>query len=180
MNLATLWHVFLAFFIPGVLGYGGGPSSIPLVENEVIKTYHWMDIGEFSKILALGNALPGPIATKMAGYIGYDIAGIPGVIVALIATIVPSLVLMIVLLNLLHKYKDSPKIKRLTMLIRPVIAVLLGEMAYSFFKNAYITSGMIETAIIAVVSLILLEKFKIHPAFVVVAALGYGAIFMAT
>jgi chromate transporter len=180
VNLVTLWHIFLAFFIPGVLGYGGGPSSIPLVENEVIKAYHWMDIGEFSKILALGNALPGPIATKMAGYIGYDIGGIPGVIVALIATIVPSLVLMIVLLNLLYKYKDSPKIKRLTILIRPVIAVLLGEMAYSFFKNAYDSTGLIETAAISLVSFVLLEKLKVHPAFVVIAALGYGAIFMAT
>ncbi|WP_373308348.1 chromate transporter, partial [Virgibacillus salexigens] len=30
------WEIFLAFFIPGILGYGGGPASIPLVENEVV------------------------------------------------------------------------------------------------------------------------------------------------
>jgi chromate transporter len=180
MNLITLWHDFLAFFIPGILGYGGGPSSIPLVENEVVGHYHWMDVPEFSKVLALGNALPGPIATKMAGYIGYVVAGVPGLVVGLIASVVPSLILMIVLGNLLYRYKDSPKIKRLTVLIRPIIAVLLGVMAYSFFKDAYESAGWLQPLAIAVVSFVLLEKLKIHPAFVVVAALGYGAIFMAS
>jgi chromate transporter len=32
------WHLFLAFFISGILGYGGGPASIPLVEHEVVGT----------------------------------------------------------------------------------------------------------------------------------------------
>lgn len=57
------WEIFLAFFIPGILGYGGGPASIPLVENEVVHRYGWLSVSEFSEVLALGNALPGPIAT---------------------------------------------------------------------------------------------------------------------
>jgi len=139
-----------------------------------------MNVPEFSKVLALGNALPGPIATKMAGYIGYVVAGVPGLVVAEIASVIPSLILMIVLGNLLYKYKDSPKIKRLTVLIRPTIAVLLGVMACSFFKDAYDSAGWVQTLGIAAVSFLLLEKLKVHPAFVVVAALGYGALFMAT
>ena len=69
-------QIFFAFFIPGILGYGGGPASIPLIEHEVVDQYEWMTTSEFSEVLALGNALPGPIAPKMAGYIGYDIGGI--------------------------------------------------------------------------------------------------------
>src|SRR6476619_7094928 len=96
------WKIFLAFFIPGIVGYGGGPSSIPLVENEVVGRYGWLTVSEFSEVLALGNSLPGPIATKMAGYIGYDVAGIPGSLVAIFATVAPSLILMIVLLGFLY------------------------------------------------------------------------------
>ena len=69
----TQWQLFLAFFRVGMLGYGGGPSSIPLVHQEVVKKYGWMDDDEFADVLALGNTLPGPIATKMAGYIGYRV-----------------------------------------------------------------------------------------------------------
>src|SRR6185312_17228509 len=97
------WQIFVAFFIPGILGYGGGPSSIPLIENEVVNRYGWLTTHEFSEVLALGNALPGPIATKMAGYIGYQQAGVTGSVIALIATIAPSLMLIIPLLGLLLK-----------------------------------------------------------------------------
>ncbi len=72
------WQLFLAFFIPNIVGYGGGPAIIPLIENEVVGTYGWMTHQQFAETLALGNALPSPIATKMAGYIGYAIAGVGG------------------------------------------------------------------------------------------------------
>jgi chromate transporter len=172
------WQIFLAFFIPGIVGYGGGPASIPLVENEVVDRYDWMTVEEFSEVLALANALPGPIATKMAGYIGYEQGGVLGAFVGVFATVAPSLILMVMLLGLLHKFKDSPKVKRMTMLIRPTIAVLLGVMAYQFFISSYEGPGMWQTLFLVIVSFVLMEKLKVHPAFVIVGALGYGAVFL--
>ncbi|RNF40165.1 chromate transporter [Planococcus salinus] len=170
------WHLFLAFFIPGILGYGGGPASIPLVEKEVVDRYDWMTTQEFGEVLALGNALPGPIATKMAGYIGYMEGGILGSIVALFASVAPSLILMIALMVTLLRYKDSPKVKNITKLVRPVIAVLLGAMALQFFLTSTEASGSVQTVILIVLSYWLLEIRKMHPAYVILLALAYGAI----
>ncbi|WP_026772236.1 MULTISPECIES: chromate transporter [Sediminibacillus] len=172
------WKIFLAFFIPGIVGYGGGPASIPLVENEVVDRYHWMSVSDFSEMLAMANALPGPIATKMAGYIGYQQGGILGSVVGVFATVAPSLLLMIVLLSILNKFKDSPRVKKMTALIRPTIAVLLGIMAFSFFHNSYQDAGIWQTIFLIVASFLLLEKWKVHPAFVIMGALAYGAVFM--
>lgn len=166
--------IFLAFFIPGILGYGGGPASIPLIEAEVVDRNHWLTVNEFSEVLALGNSLPGPIATKMAGYIGYDVAGVLGSIVAVFATVAPSLILMITLLSLLMKFKHSPRVKRMTMVVRPVIAVLLGVMTYDFIFSSYESSGWTQTILIGAISFILMEKVKVHPAFVIAGALLYG------
>lgn len=172
------WKIFLAFFIPGILGYGGGPASIPLVENEVVDRYGWLTTKEFSEVLALGNALPGPIATKMAGYIGYQQGGVLGSVVAVFATVAPSLILMIVLLSILYKYKDSPIVKRMTNYVRPTIAVLLGLMALDFFVSSYHESGTWQTLLLIVASFLLLEKWKVHPAFVIGGALVYGAVLL--
>lgn len=172
------WEIFLAFFIPGILGYGGGPASIPLVENEVVHRYGWLTVSEFSEVLALGNSLPGPIATKMAGYIGFQQGGIVGSLIGIFATVAPSLILMVTLLSVLYKFKDSPKVKRMTALVRPTIAILLGMMAYRFFMSSYEGAGLIQTAVLIVLSFLLLEKWKVHPAFVIIGALGYGAIFL--
>ncbi|MDT8860904.1 chromate transporter [Alkalihalobacillus sp. MEB130] len=172
------WEIFLAFFIPGILGYGGGPASIPLVEYEVVAKYQWMTVEEFSEVLALGNALPGPIATKMAGYIGYEVGGAFGAFVGVFATVAPSLVLMIGLLGLLYKFKDSPKVKNMTSLVRPTIAILLGVLTYRFLESSYIGAGIWHTAFLIIIGFLLLEKWKVHPAFVIIGGLGYGAIFL--
>lgn len=169
-------QIFLAFFIPGILGYGGGPASIPLVENEVVDNYGWLSTNEFSEMLAMGNALPGPIATKMAGYIGYEQGGILGAIVGVFATVAPSLILMIALLGLLMKYKESPRVKRMTTYIRPVIAVLLGIMTYDFFFSAYEGAGIWQTLFIGLISFFLMERLKVHPAYVIAGALVYGGL----
>ncbi|SEA78429.1 chromate transporter [Thalassobacillus cyri] len=173
-----LWNIFVAFFIPGIVGYGGGPASIPLVENEVVDRFGWMNVSEFSEMLAMANALPGPIATKMAGFIGYQQAGVLGAVTGVFATVAPSLILMILLLSLLAKFKNSPRVKTMTNLIRPAIAVLLGIMAFQFFSTSYEASGLIQTGFLIVASLILLEKMKIHPAFVILGSLVYGAVFL--
>src|SRR5690606_40059834 len=72
---------------------------ISLVYKEVVERYKWMNDDEFSEILALGNTLPGPIATKMAGYIGYRVAGTAGLLNAILATVLPTVLLMIVLIG---------------------------------------------------------------------------------
>jgi chromate transporter len=172
------WQLFLAFFIPGILGYGGGPASIPLIENEVVRNYGWLTVNEFSEVLALGNSLPGPIATKMAGYIGYEQGGVLGASIATFASVAPSLILMITLLSLLYKHKDSPKVKRMSNYIRPTIAVLLGMMTSNFFLESYEGVGMFQTGLLILVSFFLLERLKVHPAFVIMGALVYGGIFL--
>lgn len=172
------FEIFLAFFIPGIVGYGGGPASIPLIQEEVVNRYGWMTVEEFAELLAVGNALPGPIATKMAGYIGYEIGGVFGSFVALFATVAPSLLAMVFLLSLLYKFRHSPRVKRMTVLIKPTIAVLLGVLTWQFFESAWGGAGLVHTVILAGSSWVLLERLKLHPAFVIAGALCYGAIIL--
>ncbi|GGN62553.1 MULTISPECIES: chromate transporter [Oceanobacillus] len=170
------WEIFKANFIANILGYGGGPATIPLLEHEVVHKYEWFTVSEFSEMVALGNGLPGPIATKLSGYIGFEMGGVLGSFIGVFAAVAPSMILMIALLGLLLKFKDSPKVKRLTQYIRPTIAVLLGVMTFNFFMNAYETSGIYHTVIIAVLSFFALERFRISPVLVVLGALIYGAV----
>lgn len=173
------WKIFLANFTSNILGYGGGPATIPLLEHEVVDRYGWFSTHEFSEMVALGNGLPGPISTKLAAYIGFEQGGILGSLIALFASVAPSMIMMIALLGLLLKYKESPKVKKLTKIVRPTIAVLLGVMTYEFFFDSYTEIGWIHTAILVIGGYILLEKRNISPAYVVLGALVYGAIFLA-
>ncbi|WP_062354185.1 chromate transporter [Bacillus kwashiorkori] len=172
------WQIFLAFFIPGIIGYGGGPALIPLVEHEVVDRYGWMGAQQFSEMIALSNALPGPIATKMAGFVGYMQGGVIGAVIALFATVAPTLILMILLLNIIMRHKDSPKVKRMSNYVRPTIAALMGLLTYDFFADSFRSIGSWVTIAIAIVSYLLLEKWKVNPAYVIALALIFGALFL--
>ena len=134
-------EIFWAFFITNLLGYGGGPSTIPLIQNEVVNQYQWMTLQEFGDLFAIANVLPGPIATKMGGFIGYQVGGPLGAIIALIATILPSAIAVIILFKFITLFKNSPQVSLMTKSVQPVIAVLLGVLAYQFFLTAFESSG---------------------------------------
>lgn len=167
-------QLFLAFFRVGILGYGGGPASIPLVQKEVVEKYKWMDDEEFSDILSLGNALPGPIATKMAGYIGWRVGGLIGLLVAIFASIVPTIVLMIIFLNVLNAYKDKPWVQGISAAVVPVVGVMLGVITLEFIKASKITLGWAQMLIVLIGSLIAIEFLGIHPAIIIVILLCYA------
>ncbi|MFX3672894.1 MAG: chromate transporter [Paenisporosarcina sp.] len=163
--------ISLAFFRVGMLGFGGGPSSIPLVHKEVVKKYEWMTEDEFGDTLALANTLPGPIATKMAGYIGYRVAGVWGCLNALFASVFPTVLLMIVFLGLLQTYKDIPWVQNMSASVVPVVAVMLGVLTWDFIKKSGETLGWIRAIFLLVVSGILIDALHIHPAFVILGCI---------
>jgi len=171
-------ELFWVFFITNMLGYGGGPAIIPLVQFEVVEVFGWLTDVEFAEMLAMGNTLPGPIITKMAGHIGFMQAGVLGATAALIATIMPSLFMMLGLMGILMRYRESPQVKRLTIYVRPTVAVLLGTIALQLFISSSQMMPPIHLIIITIAGLLGLEKFKLHPAIVVACALIYGAVFL--
>ncbi|MCL1991459.1 MAG: chromate transporter, partial [Spirochaetes bacterium] len=50
------WQIFRVFFVTNILGYGGGPATIPLVQHEVVEVLGWLTEAEFVNVLAMGNA----------------------------------------------------------------------------------------------------------------------------
>ncbi|QTN00438.1 chromate transporter [Sediminibacillus dalangtanensis] len=170
----TQWHLFLAFFRVGIFGYGGGPASIPLVQKEVVDKYKWMDHEEFAGVLALGNSLPGPIATKMAGYIGYRVSGLLGMINAVLATILPTIVFMIVLLTFLASMSNRPWVQGMTSAVVPVVGVMLAVLTFDFLKKAKGGLGWMVTVALAVSSLLLMEWAGLHPGLLIAGLLLYA------
>ena len=160
-------HLFIAFFRSGMLGFGGGPSAIPLVHKEVVGTFKWLDDQEFSDVLALGNTLPGPINTKMAGYIGYRVGGLWGMLTAIMASILPTIFLMLILLTSFNQFKDNPRVQGMTNAVVPIVGVMLGVLTWEFLKKTKSGLGWKIGGIILIGSFILIEIIHLHPGIVI-------------
>ncbi|XNN68950.1 chromate transporter [Bacillus pumilus] len=168
-------ELIIAMVRTGILGFGGGPSVIPLIRHEAVVKYHWVNDDEFGETLAIANALPGPIATKMSAYLGYRLKGVSGAIVATAAHILPTCLAMVALVTLVSVLSSSQIIQNMIGAVTPVIAVLLGIMAYEFGQKTLKGFGMIFGITLFLLAFIGLQVLSIHPGIIVIVFLCYGA-----
>ncbi|HZG17840.1 MAG TPA: chromate transporter [Candidatus Bathyarchaeia archaeon] len=167
------WQLFLAFFRIGIFGYGGGPTMIPLVHAEAVKKYKWVSDEEFTDYYALGNALPGPIATKMAAYVGYQVKGWLGATIAIVAVSIPVVIGMIALLQFLTQMKNLAAVKGMIDAIQPVIGVMMIVLTYEFVTKGWKAAdkkknGFIGLILLSLVALVLID---LHPGILVAIVL---------
>lgn len=170
------WQIGAAMCRTGILGYGGGPSIVPLIRYEAVTRYRWMSDDEFGEVLAIANALPGPIATKLAAYLGYRQKGALGALVGLLSHIAPTSAAMVFLYAFISFFSASPVIRGMIAAVVPVVAVMLGVMAYEFGEKAVKGLGLPLGIALFALTFALLQLAGLHPAIVIAVFLAYGAV----
>ena len=84
------FQLFLAFLQIGAFSFGGGYAAMPLIQAQVIEKYHWLTLNDFTNLITIAEMTPGPIAVNSSTFVGNQVAGIPGAIVATIGCILPA------------------------------------------------------------------------------------------
>ena len=79
----------------GALSYGGGFVIIPLMQHDVVSTYHWMTNAQFLNAVALGQITPGPVVQTVA-VVGYSARGLTGALLAAFIAFAPSFILVMI------------------------------------------------------------------------------------
>lgn len=100
----TLFSLFLSFLKIGAFTFGGGYAMIALLENEFVEKKKWIETDEFLDMTALSESTPGPVAINSATYIGYKTAGAAGSVVATLAVVIPSFVIIYVISLFFEKF----------------------------------------------------------------------------
>ncbi|WP_104204646.1 chromate transporter [Billgrantia saliphila] len=171
MTTSQQGKLFFSFLRIGLLGFGGGPSIIPLVHQEVVKRHAWMRDEEFADVLAIANTLPGPIATKMPGYIGFRVGGSFGCINAVLAVILPMIIAMILLLGLFSRYREVGWIHGMGQGVVPVVMVMMAQLTWDFMNKSRLALGWAMSLLMAGVAGGLIYWLGIHPGLVIGALL---------
>ena len=164
--------LLVSFLRTGLIGFGGGPSMIPLIHDEVVRRRNWMSNDDFSDVLAIANTLPGPIATKLPGYVGYRVAGVTGCIISVLAITIPMVVAMILLLSVFATYRDISWIRGMAIGVIPVVMVMMAQLTYDFLKKSYESLGLAPSLLMIIISAILIYGLSIHPAFLILTLLA--------
>jgi len=155
-----------------------------LMQREAVHA-GWVTNEEFADALAIGNALPGPIAPQVSAYIGYKMAGISGAVSAVSGTILPTTLLMLVMVIFFFGVKDSPVVAAMLKAVRPIIVGLLLWTTYVTAVSVFSVSklgwgkGLAQNwdkVMIAIVAFSILTLTEVNPVWLVVvgAILGFA------
>ena len=79
---------------------------MPLIQAQVIDRYGWLTMSDFTDLVTIAEMTPGPIAVNSATFVGNQVAGIPGALVATTGVILPSCIFVTGLAWLYKKYRN--------------------------------------------------------------------------
>lgn len=182
-------ELFWEFFKTGLFSIGGGLATIPFL-YDIGKRYDWLDTSIIPDMIAISESTPGPIGINMATYTGYMAAKIPGAIIASLAIILPSVIIVLIISRLLATFSQDKRVLNAMYGLRPASLGLITAAAYAVLNVSVITyDAFVETgnildiiyikALILFVCLLVVRIFfkRIHPIVFIVFAGVVGIIF---
>ena len=169
----TLGKIAWFFTKAGAFVFGSGLAIVPFLHGGVVTEYHWLNEHEFIDAVAVAMITPGPVVITV-GFIGYLVAGFPGATVAALATFLPCYLFTVLPAPYFKKYGKLPGIKAF---VDGITAAVVGALAGSVIVIAIRTIKDIPTAIIALITIVVLLRIKkIKEPYIILAAAAIGII----
>jgi chromate transporter len=167
-----LWELFFYFAKAGLFVFGSGLAVVPFLYGGVVQGHHWLTEHQFVDAVAVAMITPGPVVITVA-FIGYLVAGIKGATVAALGIFVP---VYFVVIALAPSYKRWAKNPQLNAFVRGVTAAATGAIAGAVVVLARRSLFDIPTAVIAVVSVTVLLRWKVPEPLVIACAAAVGLV----
>lgn len=170
-------QLFLSFLQVGALSFGGGYAAMPLIQEQVVTLHGWLSMEAFTDLVTIAEMTPGPIAVNSATFVGTQIAGLGGAVVATLGCILPSCIIVTLLAYIYTKYRNMSLLQGTLASLRPAVVAMIAKAGVTILVSAFFISGTIdlvrENVCIRMVvffgaALVLLRKFKMNPILVMV------------
>lgn len=170
-DLSLLTQIGIFFAKAGTFVFGSGLAIVPFLYSGVVTEHHWLTEKQFVDAVAVAMITPGPVVITV-GFIGFLVAALPGAIVAALATFFPCYLFTVIPAPYFKKYG---KVSGVIAFVDGITAAAIGAISGSVIVIAKRSIVDIPTALIAVVTIAVLWKYKkVQEPMVVAAAAILG------
>lgn len=155
-------------------------AALPLIQAQIVDYRGWLTMPELVNLVTIAEMTPGPSAINSATFVGIQVAGIPGALVAILGCITPACIIVSLLAWLYMKYRNLTLLNGVLEGLRPGIVAMIASSGLSIFilamwgEGDFSLAGMNYWSLTCfVIALVVLRKSKASPILVMV---GCGAV----
>jgi chromate transporter len=164
----VLAEILLFFTKAGAFVFGSGLAIVPFLHQGVVQQFGWLNEHQFLDAVAVAMITPGPVVITVA-FIGFLVAGLAGSIMASIGIFLPVYIFTIVPAPWFKRHRDNPQLKAF---VDGATAAATGAITGAVIVLGLRAITDIPTAMIALVSLVVLWRYKIgEPIIVTISGL---------
>ena len=143
----VLWKIFISTLYLSAFTFGGGYVIVSLMKKKFVDEYHWIEENEMLDLVAIAQSAPGAIAVNGAIVVGYKLAGIAGVMTAILGTVIPPFLILSVLSVFYQTFRSnyvvSQMLEGMQAGVGAVIASVVFDMGEPIIKEKDILSILI-------------------------------------
>ena len=179
--LELLW----SFFQIGLFSIGGGYAAMPLIQNQVVDIHPWLTMTQFADIMTIAEMTPGPIAINSATFVGIQVAGLPGAIVATAGCVFPSCVIVMSLAYIYYRFRGLNMVQGILAGLRPAVIAMIASAGISLLIMAVYGQRVLPedlmsfdaiAVMIFLIGIIALRVWKPNPLWIMAGSGGLGVI----
>lgn len=188
--LKTLAVLFYEFFVTGVFAVGGGLTTLPFLMRMSQSHPDWFSTEDLTNMIAVSESTPGPIGINMSTYVGFKVAGIPGVMATAVGIVLPSAIIILIISRFLEKYMSNNYVKSVFSCLRPAVTGLIAAAGWLVVRETLFlympqslsaVSGSFNiSAVLLFAAIVILTRFnrlgKLHPVVYIAASAAAGII----
>ena len=126
----VLQKLFLSTLYLSAFTFGGGYVIVTLMKKKFVDEYHWIEENEMLDLVAIAQSSPGPIAVNGAIVVGYKLAGMIGVLVSIIGTIIPPFLIISVISVCYQAFRDNFFVSQMLEGMQAGVGAVIASLTY--------------------------------------------------
>lgn len=144
-----LIKLFISTLYLSTFTFGGGYVIVTLMKKKFVDEYHWIEENEMLDLVAIAQSAPGPIAVNGAIVIGYKLAGMTGVITAIIGTIIPPFLIISLISICYNAFRDNFIISQMLSGMQAGVGAVIASVTYEMGAEIIHKKNAVSTCIMA-------------------------------
>lgn len=171
----SLMEIFGTFFKINAVTFGGGYTIVPVIRDEFMKKRGLIDEEEMLSLVALAQSGPGAMAISTSLLTGYRLRGWKGALTALLASVLPCLIIISVLFYFYDAFSNNFWVKSALLGMGGVISAVLVLTVYDMGKAA-LKKHKIFSLILMIGAFVASFFFQVHTIIIILtlALLGFA------